>query len=76
MAPATLIAQNATFVDLDGPLFWRDRRHGLFMMKVGFTLLKRSLGLIKEHCMTRTVYLNGEYFQKMKQKYQFLIEAF
>ena len=31
MAPATLIAQNATFVDLDGPLLLeQDRRHGLF----------------------------------------------
>ena len=31
MAPATLIAQNATFVDLDGPLLLKqDRRHGLF----------------------------------------------
>ena len=30
MAPATLIAQNATFVDLDGPLLLaHDRRHGL-----------------------------------------------
>ena len=30
MAPATLIAQNATFVDLDGPLLMaHDRRHGL-----------------------------------------------
>ena len=30
MAPATLIAQNATFVDLDGPLFLaQDRQHGL-----------------------------------------------
>ena len=31
MAPAMLIAQNATFVDLDGPLLLeQDRRHGLF----------------------------------------------
>ena len=31
MAPATLIAQNATFVDLDGPLLLaQDRDHGLF----------------------------------------------
>ena len=31
MAPATLIAQNATFVDLDGPLLLeQDRRNGLF----------------------------------------------
>jgi len=31
MAPATLIAQNATFVDLDGPLLLsQDRPHGLF----------------------------------------------
>ena len=31
MAPATLIAQKATFVDLDGPLLLeQDRRHGLF----------------------------------------------
>ena len=31
MAPATLITQNATFVDLDGPLLLeQDRRHGLF----------------------------------------------
>ena len=31
MAPATLLAQNATFVDLDGPLLLeQDRRHGLF----------------------------------------------
>ena len=31
MAPATLIAQNATFVDLDGPLLLaKDRNHGLF----------------------------------------------
>ena len=30
MAPATLIAQNATFVDLDGPLLLaQDRQHGL-----------------------------------------------
>ena len=30
MAPATLIAQNATFVDLDGPLLLaHDRQHGL-----------------------------------------------
>jgi len=30
MAPATLIAQNATFVDLDGPLLLaQDRRNGL-----------------------------------------------
>jgi len=30
MAPATLIAQNATFVDLDGPLLLaQDRKHGL-----------------------------------------------
>ena len=30
MAPATMIAQNATFVDLDGPLLLaHDRRHGL-----------------------------------------------
>ena len=31
MAPATLIAQNATFVDLDGHLLLeQDRRHGIF----------------------------------------------
>ena len=31
MAPATLIAQDATFVDLDGPLLLsQDRNHGLF----------------------------------------------
>ena len=31
MAPATLIAQNATFVDLDGPLLLaKDRDYGLF----------------------------------------------
>ena len=34
MAPATLIAQNATFVDLDGPLLLaKDRNHGLFYDK-------------------------------------------
>jgi len=31
MAPATLIAHDATFVDLDGPLLLsQDRNHGLF----------------------------------------------
>ena len=34
MAPATLIAQNATFVDLDGPLLLaQDRQHGLLYDK-------------------------------------------